>query len=222
MYEKLKRISRTRSNATPFSLLPAIVVLGTLPAVSGEEGSQTARTPRMIWRDVRQWRLCPSATGFDFYVLSSSWSPTWVRRQRSERQGLDRRNRPRTWPDRNGLWPQNEGSYRNIADAALGSRARIARTAIFRLIPSMGLIGHQCASTAPVHGLSQRDYFAVTRAAHGGSHIPRIDGCGRRENSPSGDRSGLQEEEFRMTSASIALPAKEGYSRNQDLLRPRN
>ncbi|MDE3818332.1 ribonuclease T(2) [Sinorhizobium meliloti] len=172
-YKKLERISRIRSNATRFWLLPAIVVLGTLVGCGGEDGSQTAPNPSKDLARSASIAPAPVGTGFDFYVLSLSWSPTWCDA-----------NDPKGKSDQcetgsghglivHGLWPQNENGYPEYCRTRHSDRVpeSLGRQ-YFDLIPSMGLIGHQWRKHGTCSGLSQRDYFAVTRAAHERLTIP--------------------------------------------------
>ncbi|MFN6943265.1 MAG: ribonuclease T2 family protein, partial [Parvibaculum sp.] len=115
----------------------------------------------------------PQGSGFDFYVLSLSWSPTFCD---SEAAG---RNREQCGPGTDfgwvvhGLWPQNEKGWPENCPTPEGSRVpeRIGRTVI-DIMPSMGLIGHQWRKHGSCSGLSQRDYFSATRAAFEAIRLP--------------------------------------------------
>lgn len=115
----------------------------------------------------------PLGSGFDFYVLSLSWSPSWC---------LDNDPSGRSMqcdPDNNhgfivhGLWPQNEQGYPEFCRTRESDRVpdALGRT-LFDIMPSMGLIGHEWRKHGSCSGLSQKDYFAVIRAAREKVVIP--------------------------------------------------
>ena len=113
-----------------------------------------------------------AAAGFDFYVLSLSWSPSYC-----EAEGADA-NRQQCASGRpfafvvHGLWPQFEKGYPESCptdDPAVGDEML---RGLYDLMPSAGLIRHQWRKHGSCSGLSQEDYFAVLRAARGGVSIP--------------------------------------------------
>lgn len=115
----------------------------------------------------------PQGRGFDFYVLSLSWSPTFC----DSDAGRDNRAQCGTgkrfgWVV-HGLWPQNERGYPQDCDSPEGSRVpeTIAR-GIIDLMPGLGLIGHQWRKHGTCSGLSMADYFALVRQARDKILIP--------------------------------------------------
>ena len=72
-----------------------------------------------------------------------------------------------------GLWPQNENGYPEFCKSGEPDRVpdAIGRT-MFDIMPSMGLIGHQWRKHGSCSGLSQKDYFSVTRAAFEAVTLP--------------------------------------------------
>ncbi|MGC4406702.1 ribonuclease T(2) [Rhizobium rosettiformans] len=115
----------------------------------------------------------PQGSGFDFYVLSLSWSPTFCD---GEAAG---RNREQCGGAKDfgwvvhGLWPQNEKGWPENCPTPEGSRVpeRIGRTVI-DIMPSMGLIGHQWRTHGSCSGLGMQDYFTLVREAHERIRIP--------------------------------------------------
>ncbi|MDH4413496.1 MAG: ribonuclease T(2) [Rhizobium sp.] len=115
----------------------------------------------------------PQGSGFDFYVLALSWSPTFCD---SEAAG---RNREQCGEGKDfgwvvhGLWPQNEKGWPENCPTPEGSRVpeRIGRT-IIDIMPSMGLIGHQWRKHGACSGLGMSDYFKLVRQAHDTIRIP--------------------------------------------------
>jgi ribonuclease T2 len=106
----------------------------------------------------------PVGTGFDYYVMSLSWSPTWCARNSAAadaKQCADRRG-----IILHGLWPQNEQDYPE--DCTSNEPERVPASlagAYLDLIPSIGLIGHEWRKHGTCSGLSQRNYLATARAA---------------------------------------------------------
>lgn len=112
------------------------------------------------------------ANGFDFYVLSLSWSPSYC-----EAEGADA-NRQQCAPGRpyafvvHGLWPQYETGYPESCPTDEPSVADTTLRSLYDLMPSAGLIRHQWRKHGTCSGLSQDDYFAVLRAAREKVAIP--------------------------------------------------
>lgn len=115
----------------------------------------------------------PQGSGFDFYVLALSWSPTFCD---SEAAG---RNREQCGEDKDfswvvhGLWPQNKKGWPENCPTSEGDRVpeRIGRT-VMDIMPSMGLIGHQWRKHGSCSGLPMSDYFKLVRQAHDRVRIP--------------------------------------------------
>ncbi|QPC87339.1 ribonuclease [Mesorhizobium sp. NBSH29] len=114
----------------------------------------------------------PRGTGFDFYVLSLSWSPSYC-----EAEGEDA-NRQQCSAGRpyafvvHGLWPQYERGY--PADCTTEEREVSSETlrTLYDIMPSGGLIRHQWRKHGTCTGLSQKSYFKVLRAARERISIP--------------------------------------------------
>ena len=114
----------------------------------------------------------PVGSGFDFYVLSLSWSPSYC-----EAEGADA-NRQQCAAGRpysfvvHGLWPQYERGYPQ--DCATGERDVSDATlrGLYDIMPSAGLIRHQWRKHGSCSGLSQADYFAVLRKAREQISVP--------------------------------------------------
>lgn len=108
----------------------------------------------------------PVASGFDFYVLALSWSPSYCASYG------DRANRQQCETDEpfgfvvHGLWPQFESGYPTACptDRPL-SVPRSLSDAMLDIMPSTGLIRHEWSEHGTCSGLSQKDYFATTRMA---------------------------------------------------------
>lgn len=113
-----------------------------------------------------------AASGFAFFVLSLSWSPSYC-----EAEGEDA-NRQQCASGRpyafvvHGLWPQYETGYPEFCATAEPTVAEATLRGLHDLMPSAGLIRHQWKKHGSCSGLSQADYFATLRAARGRVTIP--------------------------------------------------
>jgi len=114
----------------------------------------------------------PTGSGFDFYVLALSWSPSYC-----EAEGEDA-NRQQCAARRpyafivHGLWPQYERGFpENCATSEPYVSNERLRT-LYDLMPSAGLIRHEWTRHGTCTGLSQDEYFAVLRAARDRTAIP--------------------------------------------------
>lgn len=114
----------------------------------------------------------PAGSGFDFYVLALSWSPSYC-----EAEGKDA-NRQQCETGRpyafvvHGLWPQFERGFpENCATDERDVSSGTLRS-LYDLMPSAGLIRHQWRKHGSCSDLDQQDYFAVLRAARETVAIP--------------------------------------------------
>ena len=114
----------------------------------------------------------PLGTGFDFYVLSLSWSPSYC-----EAEGEDanpqqcKAARPYAFVV-HGLWPQYERGFPEDCQTSEPKVSNETLRTLYDLMPSAGLIRHEWTSHGACTGLSQSDYFAVLRAAREKIAIP--------------------------------------------------
>jgi ribonuclease T2 len=124
-------------------------------------------------QDTSQPAKLPIGTGFDYYVLSLSWSPTWCAGNdtsgRTEQCAADASHGFIV----HGLWPQNETGFPEYCRTSESDRVpeRLGQS-LFDIMPSMGLIGHEWRKHGSCSGLTQKDYFAVVRAAWDKLNIP--------------------------------------------------
>lgn len=111
-------------------------------------------------------------SGFDFYVLSLSWSPSYC-----EAEG-EVANRQQCASGRpygfvvHGLWPQYERGFPENCPTGEPDVASQTARALYDVMPSAGLIRHQWRKHGACAGLGQQDYFATLRAAHDKITIP--------------------------------------------------
>ena len=131
----------------------------------------------LLWHGAAAAESNPAAaqgTGFDFYVISLSWSPSYC----AER-GLDA-NRRQCGVDRDyafiahGLWPQFASGYPEFCPTSEPERVPNALVAtIMDIMPSAGLVGHQWRKHGSCTGLTQAAYLEATREAYERIAIPR-------------------------------------------------
>jgi ribonuclease T2 len=117
----------------------------------------------------------PKATGFDFFVLALSWSPSYCASEGKHA------NRQQCGPDAaphgfvvHGLWPQFEHGYPSNCptDRPLGV-PRPLSDSMLDIMPSTGLIRHEWAKHGTCSGVSQENYFTLTRMAFERIAIPQ-------------------------------------------------
>lgn len=114
----------------------------------------------------------PLGRGFDFYVLSLSWSPSYC-----EAEGTDANSqqcgtgRPYAFVV-HGLWPQFEHGYPRNCPTDRPSVPTSIVQPLLPIMPSAGLIRHEWRKHGTCSGLSQGDYFDVLRAARERVRIP--------------------------------------------------
>ncbi|MEO1701701.1 MAG: ribonuclease T [Pseudomonadota bacterium] len=118
----------------------------------------------------------PVGSGFDFYVLSLSWSPGYCRSEgaRANRQQCGT-GRSFEWVV-HGLWPQFQRGYPEFCEPS--TRENVSRSLaekMFDIMPSTGLVAHQWRKHGSCSGLDQDDYFQTTRRAFAMIVKPDID-----------------------------------------------
>lgn len=110
--------------------------------------------------------------GFDLYVLSLSWSPSYC----AAPQGRD--DSEQCAPGRrfafvvHGLWPQYERGWPQDCDTQERWVPEQRIGAVLDIMPSRKLIIHEWRKHGSCSGLSQEDYFGALRAFFGKVQIP--------------------------------------------------
>lgn len=102
----------------------------------------------------------------DFYVLALSWSPSYCAAEGASANRRQCGARPGHGYVVHGLWPQHEEGWPEFC--APGADEWVPDELVAEMLdimPSAGLIGHQWRKHGSCSGLSQDDYFALTRAA---------------------------------------------------------
>ncbi|MDR6757406.1 ribonuclease T2 [Mycoplana sp. BE70] len=162
----------------PAARLAALLLAAALPlalAGCGEEAPQSnsGKPAASAGETVAVKAPAPLGHGFDFYVLSLSWSPTWCMDNDAAGRGEQCRSGRNAGFIVHGLWPQFERGFPEYCRSREPDRvpAGLGRQYL-DIIPSLGLIGHQWRKHGSCSGLSQRDYLAATRAAFARIAIP--------------------------------------------------
>ena len=118
-------------------------------------------------------RNASAERGFDYYVLSLSWSPSYCQSE----EGAGNRQQCATHRDLSlvvhGFWPQHENGYPEFCESREPERVPddLARRQL-DLLPAVGLVGHQWRKHGTCSGLSQRAYFDKLRAAYNRVKLP--------------------------------------------------
>jgi ribonuclease T2 len=138
----------------------ALALSGCKPSEEKKPEAQTSGQP------------IPQGDGFDFYVLSLSWSPSYCE---AEGESANRQQctskRPYAFVV-HGLWPQFERGYPENCDIRERDVDQQTLRGLYDIMPSAGLIRHQWRKHGSCAGLSQSDYFDVLRAARERIEIP--------------------------------------------------
>jgi ribonuclease T2 len=141
--------------------LGAYFVLGSPLALSAPQ-TKTAKTPAI-----------PRGTGFDFYVLALSWSPTYCQDSSARKRDTIQCAGPRPFAFVvHGLWPQFERGYPRSCQTERTRPSQALARSMLDIMPSERLVQHQWEAHGTCSGLSARDYFSVVRAARQTIRIP--------------------------------------------------
>jgi ribonuclease T2 len=130
----------------------------------------------------------PVGSGFDFYVLSLSWSPAFCASEAGQNSRQQCGSNRKYGFIVHGLWPQNDSGYPEFCGKDKQDRVPEALgRAMFDIMPSMGLIGHQWRKHGTCSGLSQKDYLDTIRAAYQRVNLPKDIASGSSSKTLSAD-----------------------------------
>lgn len=159
------------SGLKPLKFLVIAALSGTALSGCDEQQSNAPNTP------IAQPAKSKSAdialgSGFDFYVLSLSWSPSYCE---SEGGNANKQQcatgRPYAFVV-HGLWPQNERGYPQDCATQENDVPSATMRSLYDIMPSAGLIRHEWRKHGTCSGLSQSDYFTVLRKARERVNVP--------------------------------------------------
>ncbi|WP_275790223.1 ribonuclease T2 family protein [Pararhizobium gei] len=184
--------------------------LSLLAGCNGETSQTQAAKPEPVAEQETAAKPLPVGRGFDFYVLSLSWSPTWC--LANDASGRSRQCRDDRGFIVHGLWPQNERGYPEFCRTREPDRVPEALgESLFDIMPSMGLIGHEWRKHGSCSGLSQQDYFAVLRAASDKVRIPpAMKQTTAQRNSPQDIEASFVAANAKLRSGAIAVTCDTG------------
>lgn len=142
------------------------------PAQAGSAPAETTR-PRPAAAQTLPKPALPEAEGFDFFVLALSWSPSYCASEGDRANGQQCGAGKSFGFVVHGLWPQYTHGYPSECptDQPL-SVPRALSNSMLDITPSTGLIRHEWKTHGTCSGVSQPDYFALTRAAFEAIAVP--------------------------------------------------
>lgn len=159
--------------AAIYGLMPAERQTGDTADTVAKSQKPAAAPAKPIDPQARAKVQVPQGDGFDFYVLSLSWSPTFCQANGSAR------NREQCGPGKrfglivHGLWPQHERGYPESCPTDQPQQVPVGiGRRMMDIMPGMGLIGHQWRKHGTCSGLAMADYFSVVRQAFETVRIP--------------------------------------------------
>lgn len=132
------------------------------PIVNAAPAPQKTQMPTSI----------PQGSGFDFYVLSLSWSPHYCASKNGNGDPQQCRSTKPFGFIVHGLWPQYERGYPEFC-ALTAEPTRDEIRSVSNLTPSSGLVRHEWKKHGVCSGLSPSDYFEVMRKARQKIAIPQ-------------------------------------------------
>lgn len=110
--------------------------------------------------------------GFDYYVLSLSWSPTWCALT-GDARGAAQCETGIGW-SLHGLWPQYRRGYPSDCQTAERPPNRPMTAEMADIMGSSGLAWYQWQKHGTCSGLPAADYYAQARAAYEGIKRPAV------------------------------------------------
>ena len=111
---------------------------------------------------------------FDFYVLALSWSPSFCEQNKDNKSLQCKINTPRDYAFVvHGLWPQFRRGWPEFCQKNARNPRKKIINSMLDIMPSRGLIKHQWKKHGTCAQLTQKQYFAKTRAAYNKIKIPK-------------------------------------------------
>lgn len=156
-------------------LVLAWLMLGLVACEQKQEApsarAEPAKTARSDRSDTPGAKV-PAGGGFDFYVLTLSWSPSYCEAEGEEANRQQcASGRPYAFVV-HGLWPQFERGYPSDCRVKERDVDEATLRGLYDIMPSAGLIRHQWRKHGSCSGLLQSDYFQVLRRARESVAIP--------------------------------------------------
>jgi ribonuclease T2 len=155
-----------------FAALIGISILTYLREQDGPAQSVARQQPSDVSETTQQQpdsqaaSATPAGSGFDYYVLALSWSPSYCAAEgpRANRQQCAS-GRPYGFVV-HGLWPQYERGYPQDCDTSQPRDVPFSQARqLSDIMPSTGLVTYEWRKHGSCTGLTQKDYFSVMRHA---------------------------------------------------------
>jgi ribonuclease T2 len=157
--------SQEAENAPPADTKLPTPIAQNVPAAHPDDQLEAEAQPAVSSLPVRN--------GFDFYVLSLSWSPSYCEAEGEEANRQQcAAGRPYAFVV-HGLWPQFERGFPESCPTDEPDVSNATLRTLYDIMPAAGLIRHQWKKHGSCSGLGQDDYFAVLRAARETVSIPQ-------------------------------------------------
>lgn len=113
-------------------------------------------------------------SGFDYYVLALSWSPSWCALEGDKRNAAQCNTRHDFGFTLHGLWPQRDKGWPSFCQTVEQPPTRQMTTAMADIMGSPGLAWHQWDKHGRCSGLSAAGYFSASRLAYESVKRPDI------------------------------------------------
>jgi len=133
------------------------------PLPNGQSATKQSKQPNPAGR--KTGKVSNSETGFDFYVLALSWSPSFCATKKDQANYQCGGQRFFSFIV-HGLWPQYEKGWPSFCDRNNENVPGRLANSMLDIMPGQGLIRHQWKKHGTCSGLNQKDYFAKLRAAY--------------------------------------------------------
>ena len=115
-----------------------------------------------------------AATGFDYYLLTLSWSPNWCA-ETGDSRGADQCGQHGQTFTLHGLWPQfATGGYPSDCASAQPDPSRRAAAAMADIMGSADLAIHEWRAHGRCTGMTAEAYFALLRKAYAAITVPPL------------------------------------------------
>lgn len=147
-----------------------------------------------------------SETGFDFYVLALSWSPSYCA-SKNRNFGLQCGGKRYYSFIVHGLWPQYEKGWPANCDANSRRVGKKLVNAMLDIMPGEGLIQHQWKKHGTCSSLGQKGYFSKLRSVYDQIRFPAHLRLNNRYlmTSPTAIEQAFQDENPGLTANAIAI-----------------
>ena len=111
---------------------------------------------------------------FDYYVLALSWTPTWCALE-GDARGSEQCDASKDFGwTLHGLWPQFHQGWPSYCNTIVRQPSRSMTNGMSDIMGTSDLAWHQWKKHGTCSGLSERDYYALSREAYGKINRPAL------------------------------------------------